>query len=403
MKKILPYLFVAALTFSCSNDDDKTTTTPSDPDDINLLPCANSITLILNTQEEVNNFAALGYCSVGDLKIGSPDWPSDITDLTPLSSILNVQREISISYNVQLTNLYGLHNIINAGGNLSIVNNPALVSLDALSNLKTTKGNIFVSGNAALTDATGLKNVVPDDDVNITITDNPLLNAMSFEGVTAAYNIVIGNTGLKNLTGFSDLKTAYSINIANSNALEALELNSLTNLDELIIKACPVLQSISGLEDIAELDRLEISETVSLNALTPLHNTSIHNIRLFSNEGLTSLDGLNSVTEVNYLLLTNNPGLTSLTALGNLKVVKDISPAYATLFISDNNALQTLEGLQGITEFNGVLNVSGNPALSDFCAIQYIIDHGVYNYPSSFISGNLYQPDFTVEGGCSMD
>ncbi len=409
MKKLLSLFTAVLLVCSCSDDDTK----PAEPTDVVLRPCANGIILVLNTQEEVNAFAEKAYCSVGEIKIGSPDLPSNITTLAPLATILDVQAGITITNNPVLTSLEGLHNIEKAAGKLTITNNAALTSLAGLRSLEIREGlnkevfDIEISNNASLQNFgfTKLKRAN-----RVIITNNAELQSIAgLENITALNTLeIVNNDKLVNLNGLQGSTKIDYLTVSENDTFESLEgLNAITSAIYVTISGNPQLVSVEVLENITTLNTLEIRGTTTFNALQPLHNmTNIRTLVLIENNGLTSLEGLNNLTNSNYIQIDANNSLTSIAALSSLTVINEETPSEGTggLFIS-NTALTSLDGLQNVTNFKGSLLISENTALANLCALQGIVTNGELVPPFSYIASNLYNPTFQdIEDGiCSMD
>ncbi|GEM_PF-2168081 len=167
--------------------------------------------VILKTQEQVDAWAAnfpnctkLSYT----LRIGADNngAPSDITDLSVLSMIneingsliiqnngelesldglkitkingrLTIGGEFTDISNTKLQNLDGLENLTSVGEFLMIRNNPVLSNLNSLSKLTNVEQDIEISGNEILTDISGLENTSfnPSYGLGLSIFSNPEL------------------------------------------------------------------------------------------------------------------------------------------------------------------------------------------------------------------------------------
>lgn len=401
MRKLFICFFAAITALSCSDDD--SFTMPTDPNEIVKLPCASSSVLKLVTQADVNYYAEKGYCSVAELIIGGELTDDNITDLTPLAGLYNVEGDVTIEAPF-LESLEGLHNILNIRGDLTI-SRGGMKSLDGLRGLKTLGGDLTIEYSSSLENIAALNSMATREGVNITLYNNQALKTLGFNGVTTAGAVSIKYCGIQNLNSFQNLVAANEITIDSNELFTSLNgLSSITSIKKLSITQCPELTSIEGLENITRFESLTISYTTKFNSLQPLHNaTSIRVLDLTVNEALTSLEGLNSLKEASEIRLATNDMLTSISALANLETIKsEEGEGNAMLSIINNNSLVTLNGLENITDFVAQLYIVENDALKDFCAVQAIVDNAVY--PESIsISGNQYQPDFTQPGGCSMD
>lgn len=406
MKKILTCLFAAAFALGCSSDDDKTAT-PNDPNEIVKLPCASKELIILITQADVDAFKGKGYCSVRKLRIGPEEGVSNITDLTPLEGLLNVEESLQIINNPQLQSLKGLHNVINVGTMLYVADNNMLTGLEGLEGIKTIGTTLSIARNNNLKSLAALKNVKMDADAGIAVISNPKLEVLGLENVTQLYEMYIYyNESLKNLNGLSRLTSVGYFEVEQNNVLESLSgVGALESVYELRLNSNLLLKSIDDIKG-ATVKTLFIRGTSVFNNLTPLQEvTGLENIYLANNLELSSLEGLNDFTEMTNVTITGNPKLTSISALSKLTTIRATTEdgAESGIEITFNDKLQTLDGLQNVVNFEGFVKVSYNDMLTDFCAIQNIIDNGNYSNYYFDIAGNQYTPDFTVPGGCSMD
>ena len=174
---------------------------------------------VLSTQAEVNAFA-VNYpnCTqiAGNLQIGPPNTalPGNITDLTPLSNITQVNGTLYIQNNGVLQNVNGL-NITNVGGGLYIggdyndKTNLILQDISALSSIISVGGWLTIQKNLSLTNLNGLQNLatvahdiyINDNDAltDISVLQNTSFNAYDGYGLT-----ITGNASLQvcNLSNF---------------------------------------------------------------------------------------------------------------------------------------------------------------------------------------------------------
>jgi|GEM_PF-2118380 len=163
--------------------------------------------LILRTQQEVNDFGELCYTKIdGQLKIGSPlsTEPSDVTDLTPLSSLTEVYSSSNSGYGLwinhapNLTNLDGLENLVKVN-KLIVSNCSALINLNGLNNLSEIGAQDYFSAllifkNSSLQSLDGLES----------------LQQLGSEDSNRPAEISIqGNLDLSNLDALSNLQNVY--------------------------------------------------------------------------------------------------------------------------------------------------------------------------------------------------
>jgi len=114
--------------------------------------------LTLFTQAEVNEFH---YTEItGSLTIGGNEtYSSNITNLTPLSSLTYVGGSLNIKKNDFLTNLDGFENLTFIGGGINIWNDIVLTNVDGLRNLNSFNGGLSIAGNVALNNIDGFEKI----------------------------------------------------------------------------------------------------------------------------------------------------------------------------------------------------------------------------------------------------
>ncbi|MCC6723505.1 MAG: hypothetical protein IT258_03275 [Saprospiraceae bacterium] len=198
--------------------------------------------LILESQAEVD--AVNCYIVEGDLRIRSPfgsqGASSDITDLSPLLGITQVNGAIVIENNDQLFNLHGLENITSA-------HHVAVVFCE---NLQHVQGLSGLSGAFQL---------------GVVMLSNPsLLNVDGLEGITQLGNslTLTHNTSLQNLNGLSGLTSVngLEIHLGGNTSLTSIEgLSNLTNVNGVfVIENCDALQSLNGLQSLQAVGTLAL-------------------------------------------------------------------------------------------------------------------------------------------------
>lgn len=168
----------------------------------------------LPDQQAVNDFvAAYPSCSnlTGSLFIGNPlVLPSDINDISGLSSITTVADQVWISYNPDLLSLNGLQNITSIGGRLYVQRNSSLTNLEGLNALQSIGGDLGISAQD-ISSFQGL-NSLTSVGQHFTIYDSN--NITSFNGLSNLSTIG-GNfdvTFNNNLNSFNGLENLQSIN-----------------------------------------------------------------------------------------------------------------------------------------------------------------------------------------------
>lgn len=310
--------------------------------------CAGDITL--TTQAEVDAFPSTYGCQVvaGVLTIANGD---DITNLDGLYPVERVGRLI-LDSNLQLVDVQGLSSLKTVDGSFDMVNNISLTSLYDLSNL-TSVGTLSIrlQRDMDLTGFQGLKTINGDFEL-IGNGIGSLTGLENLEEITGALTIRL-DSGLVNLHGLSGVKHIGAMTIFDNFTLETMGLTSLQSVGKVKMYNNQKLDNLNGL--------------TSLTSITG-------DLEIFTNPQFKSLSGLSGLTSLTGgLTLQHLPMLSSLTGLENLHSVgfalsiynndmlMDLSGLALTtvngsVIINDNNNLQSLHGLEGLTMVQGGCN-----------------------------------------------
>ncbi|MBC8755042.1 hypothetical protein H2O64_10190 [Kordia sp. YSTF-M3] len=222
MKKILLFTMLLSILVSCTSDN-------------NVQPAPILVfqgDLILRSQADVVAYGAQGYNVInGYLNIGDrssddqPIIPSDITDLSPLSSIIQVTKQIEIQSNPLLTSLSGLENLASVAG-IVINSNDNMTSLNGLEGITTITDAPFPTGQVQLSGGV------------IAIFDNPSLASMEALGnITpqTLQQVSINDNGVTSLDGLESITSISSLGIVNNDALTSLDaLQGLVTIESAI-------------------------------------------------------------------------------------------------------------------------------------------------------------------------
>jgi len=159
--------------------------------------------IILETQEDVNNFGSERYTEItGYLIIGGLEG-GDITDLSPLLGLNYINNYLVISFNEHLTNLDGLKPIIDIKIFIEIHHNTSLSNINGLRNLNNvgnpnflSSGSIYVGFNPELQNIDGLLGLREGSNF-IHIADNPSLeNIDGLSNIERVEGLVVWNNDL---------------------------------------------------------------------------------------------------------------------------------------------------------------------------------------------------------------
>ena len=353
----------------------------------------------LEGQIEVNNWTTNYGCTSVQGKLFIQDASaSAVTDLTPLSTLTNIDNTLLLGSGIglsALTSLSGLENITSVG-RLNIVKMPLLSDISALSNLSTLscslsvstgcESALFIQDAPQLTDISALSNIkTATPEINSLVLENvgvttgnlsQLLNLpqgvvrvtlSNLSQITSAthgaeLNYLAAKTGvlqleaLPNVTAVPIAPALVTLTIDNTPVADFTTLNSASSLGNLNIQKTPTISDT----DFGFIASLPTAAGLSLN----LANMS----------GLVNLSGLNGVTSLRRLTLTDNPSLVNLSGLSTLTTIIDF------LSITGNSALVSLDGLDGLRDttsnnsFAGKVEIGQNPTLNNVRALRGIAD-----------------------------
>jgi len=236
-------------------------------------------TIILESQESVNNFDTSLLAITGDLLIQSGAFSDAIVDLSPLSNLEEIGGDLKIVGNVLLEDISQLSGLTRIGGNLNIQGNTKLLYIEGFEGLTSIDGDMIFNDNPISTYVNGFINlqVVGGD---ITIAINPALLFIN---------------GLRKLESLGG-----DLNIWQQPKLTAV--NAFTELDQigndLSIEFNPQLSSLVGLEQITTIGgdfiligNLTFTDTSPFFALTTIGG----DWNITNNASLLHLDGFTNV------------------------------------------------------------------------------------------------------------
>ncbi len=280
-------------------------------------------------------------------------------------------REITGALKLHATNLYsieGLSGLTSIGGTLSIgargIGGTALQNLDPLSNLEVV-GSVALFGNRQLIQ----------------------INALS--GITQTQDVwLYSNSALRDLEGLSGL-TKIGGNLAIGSSSTLTSLDGLANVTEVngafTLEYSPLITNLDGLASLTSLGAgILIKENQTLRSIDGLQKlTTVPNsIVLFGLPALESFDGFSALTSVGGTFRMEFVG-----SVPNLQPLAQLS-SVASIFLKNNDNLESVSALQNITSLDGFLRIDRNPKLTSL--------EGLENVAS--VSGNL---DVNTNGNLS--
>lgn len=216
----------------------------------------------LTTQQQVDDFGANNYTKIEGNLLIEGNHNNDITSLSSLNSLIEVNGDFKIFQNNLLTNLDGLNNI------------------------KTISGILHIGGNNNLTNINDFNNIISIGALQIAGEDS-LANIDSLSKVTSVSGSIhiYNNDLISNLYGLSNIETiGGEISINHNDNLTDLNLSKLSSI---------------GLD----LQIIENNKIIDLNYLSNI--TSIEgDLRITNNSGLINLCGVKNLIKNN--IITSN-------------------------------------------------------------------------------------------------
>ena len=186
--------------------------------------------------------------------------------------------------------------------------------------------------------------------------------------------------------------------------VEPIEVSPVAKTDTCLITPLgAVIGSGEGqLDDIQFVARSRCNQLTRLHAtrvpeLTNMHFASglvmIQSLELAYNENLQSLEGLQSVTEMAQLTLNYNESLKDLSALRNIRLLggRTYGSIKGSLYISANPTLESLDGLQNVESVQSI-KIAANESLRSISAL-----HGVEGLESVTILNNANLPRCRID------
>lgn len=335
--------------------------------------------IFLFSQAEVNAFAAsYPNCTViaGALQIGPyvESSPGDIADLSPLSSITQINGSLYIQNNAVLQNLNGL-SITDVGGNLYIGGdfndrtNLQLQNIEGLSSLTSVGGWLTIKKNSSLTNLYGLQNLATVA-FDIYIVDNNVLTDISvLRNTTFSPNAGYGLTILNNLALSVCNLPNFCTYLANPPATHPRDISGNAGdciTEQAVVDACNTPACPPG--DVRLKTQAEVNQFV---ADYP-HCTEIAGLlRIGADDGLTSditdISGLRNLNKIGAILFVQNNGV-----LQNLDGLAGLTQLGGRLYIGVNAQLQHIDGLANISSIEGAIAIRGNAVLSNIQGVRNI-------------------------------
>ncbi|MEM7370559.1 MAG: T9SS type A sorting domain-containing protein [Bacteroidota bacterium] len=326
----------------------------------------------LNSQAEVD---ALECTELNGALHIIPMWgheETDITDLSPLSSLTSVSGELIIRQNPHLKSLKGLENLTSIGKWLIIENNDSLEHLDALSGVKEVGGGLFLEGNSRIQQIEGLANVVSKrgGPCSLRIIGNDKLETLDgLEWIEFVVGdlVIKKNRTLRHINGLSGVKSVENSVLIEQN-VSLKQVNGMLSLlevgESVTLKGLSALEHVDGFRHLQHIPwNLEISGAASLTDVDGFMglNSVGGNIYMQKCHSLLHLDGFSNLYRLAIGLV-----IYDLPLVEHLDAFKHLQPTLRDIHIFQNEHLKDITGLCHAADPNWpfFVFVKENPALS---------------------------------------
>jgi hypothetical protein len=242
-----------------------------------------------------------------------------------------------------------------------------ITNLNGLINIQ--KVNSLVILNVPnLTDYTGLNNLTNTTGA-FSIQGTTGSSISGFSNLTSVGAFDISGITVSSFSGFSNLTSVgSSFGFSNCTASTISGFNKLVSIGGyLVLQNNPNLISINGMDNVVSIQGLYVYNNSTLTTIpgAVIIDTDAY---ISNNNALTSLSGLNKLTTINgNFLIFNNQNLSSLTGLNSLSSIG------GPLQIQNNDSLLNLSGLNNLTTINGVngtLYITDNQVLNSIAALE---------------------------------
>lgn len=305
-----------------------------------------------------------------------------LASLNGLQGIVNT-GQIAIDANNSLQDLNGLNNV-ETSYSIDITNNQKLTSLHGLNKLTTVFGDLRVDSNPLLNDITGLAKL------------GTIYNDSSFESGTGFGGRLrfFSNASLKKLTGLENLEKLGWLELSTNPELSDITaLSKLTSVKgNVFIINNPKLNTLEGLHNIQEIGYvsattgnwigdLQIISNKTLRDLTGLNSLLLvrQGMMIKANEGLADLSGLNNLKYVGqFLEISDNENLSSVNGLNNLEEINFEKASVWTFNILHNSKLNDLSAFSKLNKIHSMVYIKDNSALTSLNGLHNIDPTTIY-------------------------
>ena len=354
---------------------------------------------IITRQSQLDSFRIL-YPNCTHILGSVTLYGSDITDLSSLSSITTLSKDVSVFY-TNITNTQGLKSIekyrnISFSGNntlesielsdsitqcqtINIIDNSNLLKITGISLLDTLNGQFYVYNNKNLETIKVFEKLKYLDGQLFISGNNSLTQVDGFENISYVESLVLhSNVSMKTMIALhrlQEIKGYLQIGLHNVNSLNALK--SLKRVGgTFLIGNCNALTSLSGFDSLNYVGKdFQIHSNQNLQEINSFNALSSANERLtiHANGKLERINGFKNLMNIKQIGINGNFSLERLDGFDNLQTIED------SLVIIHNRKIHDLSGFDKL-EFTRKISIENEYALTDISKFFNKIDTGFLQF-----------------------
>ena len=318
----------------------------------------------LTTQQEVNEFGKFNYARVRSIVIND-NKDNQITDLTPLNSIVKVDKNFTVEgFHGETVALDNLKEVATLDINSESIHNISARSISEINNLYIG----FISG-----------------EINKSRELMDSVANLNFESLKK----IKGNLWMRfyngredfAVHGFDNLESIDGDIVFKYPTAHFKTFSKLTKVKNL--QVCNIVKSFEGLQNIKEVTgEFSTYFLIGIESLLPFAPEKIHTIRLLSNQQFNSFDFCKNLTKVHEIEVVGGYKIESLAGLENLREVEKGIKIQQT-------RIKNLDGIKNLEHVGEFITIKYNKNLEDFSGLKKALQ----NFDGEWdVSGNRTNP-----------
>lgn len=302
----------------------------------------------LRTQDEVIQFGTHNYTRVKSIIISDSE-ENQITDLSPLQSIITIDKNLTIK---------GYHGKEVILDNLTSVSTFDILSKDVQSISMESLHDVV---NLYIGTISEEQNTSPTAD-SLGVTNFPSLQHVKGNLVLNFRNY---NEGYA-ISGFENLSKIDGDIVFNFQSVHLKTFSNITKVRSLQLGG--TIMSFEGLENLKEVTTLFATSYLrGGTTYYPFQPDKLYNVSLKGVQSLTSLEFLNNITELNSIEINGAYPITSLSGLENLKTINH------GLFLAQTQ-ISNLDELSNVDHIGNIISIQNNRMLDNYEGLKNALE-----------------------------